>query len=108
MKLRTKEGYVNLILTDSRGEVHTIAPSEDPFITHRQGTLFVKPHALILYVGRLKQVFEAAGNPLRSVTARDCFSLNRRPRQHLYVRDVDLLQFVGAIIYPMTVPGFGG
>ena len=96
MKLRTKEGHVELTLIDSHGSEHTIDPSNDPYIIHNQETLFTKPHKLILYVGRLKQVFEAAGNPLRSVTASSCFSLNRRPHRHLYVQGVDLLPFVGA------------
>lgn len=60
-----------------------------------QQLIFPKPHCLILYVGRLKQIFEEAGNPLRSVTAIDCWSLNRRPPHHLYKRNVNLLDFVG-------------
>lgn len=55
----------------------------------------MKPHCLILYVGRLKQIFEAAGTPLQSVMANNCFGLNSRPGHHLYKEDVNLLDFVG-------------
>jgi len=95
MKLRTKKGFVNLNLVDSTGQNYTIDPKMDPFVHRSQNNYFMKPHCLILYVGRLKQIFEAAGTPLQSVMANNCFGLNSRPGHHLYKEDVNLLDFVG-------------
>lgn len=95
MKLRTKTGYTHLNLTDSTGTTYVIDPSRDPFIHGSQNKYFMKPHCLILYVNRLKQIFEAAGQPLQSVTATSCYSLNARSPHHLYKDDANLLNHVG-------------
>jgi len=95
MKLRTKTGWVYLNVTDSHGDSHLISPKHDPYLYRSQATMFSKPHPLILYVGRLKQIFEEGGIPLQSVTAVDCWGLNNRAPHHLYKRDANLLNFVG-------------
>mmetsp|Transcript_29444 Transcript_29444/g.83027 ORF Transcript_29444/g.83027 Transcript_29444/m.83027 type:complete len:591 (-) Transcript_29444:144-1916(-) len=96
MKLRTKRGFSVLELTELSGKQHLWAPEDDPFINANQRRkIGSKPHEMILYVQRLKMVFEAALRPLKSVHVISCFSLNGRPKHQLYIPSANLLDYVG-------------
>lgn len=96
MKLRTKRGSVTLEIEELNGNKHYLAPADDPFVNHAQANkINGRPHAFLLYVGRIKMVYEAALRPLKSIKAISCYSLNGRPHHHLYMRDANLLDYVG-------------
>uniref|UniRef100_A0A061SAH3 Vitamin k-dependent gamma-carboxylase n=1 Tax=Tetraselmis sp. GSL018 TaxID=582737 RepID=A0A061SAH3_9CHLO len=96
MKLRSKRGSTVLIIEEMNGMKHMLAPAEDNFVNNAQKRkLEDKPHVLLLYVGRLKMVFEAASRPLKSVKVMSCFALNSRPSRQLYIPTANLLDYVG-------------
>jgi len=96
MKLRTKRGSVMMLVEELSGHKTYLLPQDDPFVNHSQRSkINGRPHAFLLYVNRIKMAYEAALRPLKSIKALSCYSLNGRPHHELYMKEANLLDYVG-------------
>lgn len=68
MKLRDKAGYIYIRTEEYNGTVLEFNPRDDMYIHPRQlKKVVTRAHPLILYAGRLKQFFDEAERPLKSM-----------------------------------------
>jgi len=96
MKLRDKAGYIYIRTEEMNGTVLEFNPRDDMFIHPRQlKKVVTRAHPLILYAERLKQFFDEANRPLKSMSFISCYSLNSNPTKELYIPGVNLLQYLG-------------
>jgi len=97
MKLRTKHGWIVLLVQESNGRSAVIKPTLDPIISKDQKRkVEVRPHALMLYTTMLATHYMIAGRNLSAIHPYSCFSLNGRDPAPLYgPPQVDLLDYVG-------------
>ena len=65
-----------------------------------------RPHATLMYAEYLAKLYQAAGRPLKSINAVDCFALNGRTPQHLFNPTVNLLPYVDSYEW-VGVTGLG-
>lgn len=96
MKLREKEGWVYIVTEEPNGRVLEFSPSTDPYLSpHQKIQVTTRPHPLIIYAGRLKHFFDEASRPLISMRVMSCYSLNSNPARELYIKEADLLAYIG-------------
>ncbi|GMH36423.1 hypothetical protein BSKO_04291 [Bryopsis sp. KO-2023] len=95
MKLRSKHSWLYLTAEEMDGTETVLMPDYDPLLLRLQLKIVTAhPHALLLYVRRLNQVFEEAKRPLKTLKVKSCASLNANPAQELYIDSANLLDYM--------------
>ena len=114
MKLRSKHGWVYLEFTEENGTKTKLSPRMDPFIGSSQlRKVETRPDDLLTYAGRLRQVFNEAKRPVKSIksvqsltrsaslnslcahSVYSCFSLNVNSPRELYISTANLVDYIG-------------
>lgn len=121
MKLRSKRGWIFLEFEEVNGDSTILMPKLDPYIRKAQLTkIEFRPDDLLTYAGRLKQIFEEAERPLKSIqyiqlfflakltecSVHSCFSLNSNPSRQLYFSSANLIDYIGLIHFLINLTQF--